>query len=168
MRNDRSLEDLLARLRDVWSQYIESKRQFLVVAERCCVRGWPDKRGDIRSAFRVQELYCQLERLRLEHLIATRKPDASFLALDSLSAVSKIIHNQWTDADEDALRGASDEYLSLSQEIEKYRAVVDPTASSGPYQDALRDPEYAAARQAAAAAITACDKQLASELAAGR
>jgi hypothetical protein len=99
----------------------------------------------------------------LEHLIAARELDAStpWKSLISLSAISKIIHTQWTDAEEATLTHDNAAYMRLSQEIDQYRHAVDPTANAGPYQDAQRDPEYVRARQAAAEAIIACDKQLA-------
>jgi hypothetical protein len=163
MLTDQSLMRRLSRLRDVWSQYIESKRQFLIIAERCCVRGWPDQKLELRNAFRLQELYCEQEKLRLEHLIAARELDASmpWKSLVSVSAISKIIHTHWTDAEEAAFTHDNADYMRLSQEIDKYQHAVDPTANAGPYSDAQRDPEYVRARQAAAEAIIACDEQLA-------
>jgi hypothetical protein len=161
MFTDRS-QTRLSRVQEVWSQYTESKRQFLIIAERCCVRGWPDRKLELRAAFRIQELYSELEKLRLEHLLATRELDNTvpWLSIDSLSAVSKIINTHWTAAEETALRQSNPDYMKLSQELDKSRTEMDPTGNAGPYKDAQRDPEYVRARQAAAEAMTACNKQL--------
>jgi hypothetical protein len=162
MLADQVLLRRISTLRDVWSQYIQSKRQFLITAERCCVRGWPDKKAEIRNAFRLQELYCERERLRFEHLAAAPELNASvhWQSLNSLSAISKSIDTEWNDHQEAALRDSNPDYMSICEEIDKCGAVLR-TDNTGPFTDAQRDPEYARARQAAADAIAACDQRLA-------
>jgi hypothetical protein len=166
MRPDQSLQHRLSRLREIWHQYIESKRQLMIVTERCCLRGWPDRSRELRQAFRLQELFCDREKLQLAYLIEARRLDEStnWNSLSSLSAISKLIGALWTSAEEAALAHVNAEYLEISQEINKCRAAVGQTPNDGPYRDAQRDPEYVRARQAAAEAIIACDKQLALDL----
>ena len=58
---------VLSRLKNVWHRYVDSKRQFMSIAERCSNRGWPDRKMEIRNAFRLQELFCDQEMLRFGH-----------------------------------------------------------------------------------------------------
>lgn len=150
------------RLRPVWLRYIESKKHFLSIAERCCIRGWPDRKAEIRNAFRLQELFCDQEIMRFEHLVAIWRDPANTTckSLTSLSAISKEIQQEWTDPMEETLQQSRPAYKKLVQEIERYNAAMAPEALEGPFRDARRDPEYVSARDAAGEALAACDKQL--------
>src|SRR5579859_6342284 len=114
----------LDRLRGVWLRYIDSKRHFLSIAERCSVRGWPDRKIAIRNAFRLQELFCDQEILRFEYLATTWRDPANitYKSLTSVSAISNAIHNEWTDAAEGALQQSNPAYRNLVQELEQCKA----------------------------------------------
>jgi hypothetical protein len=163
---DQSLVNRLCRLREIWLQYTDARRRFLIIAERCCLRGWPDRKLELRNAFRLQGLFCDMELLRLDHLISNGAFDGMIArnSLITLDAIASIIHKQWTHVEEATLRQDHSDYPSVRRQIEECATAVDPTANSGPYRDAQRDPEYVSARQAVADAVTACDKQLTFEL----
>ena len=150
------------RLREAWLQYIDSKRHFLSTAERCSVQGWPDRKMAIRNAFRLQELFCDQEILRFKYLATIWQDPANmtYKPLTSVSAISKAIHNEWTDATEAALQRSNPAYRKLVHEIEQCKASTIPGTLDGPFRDVQRDPEYISARQAAQEALAVCDQHL--------
>jgi hypothetical protein len=154
------------RLRHEWHRYIDAKRQLWAVTERCSLRGWPDRTSEIRNAIRLQELFCDQESLRMEHLLATREASAT-QAWTTLSAISKQIRDEWTDSEEEKLRAGDPIYNELVLEIERCSAAHDPATLEGPFRDARRDPEYIHARQVARDALADCDLALAAGLADG-
>jgi hypothetical protein len=152
----------LDRLREVWLRYVDSKRHFLSVTERCSIRGWPDLKTAIRNAFRLQELFCDQEIMRFEHLATMWRDPASIAcnSLTSVSAISKAIQQEWTETAEGTLQQSNPAYKKLVHEIEQCTASTTPEALDGPFRDARRDPEYIGARHAVQKALAACDKQL--------
>jgi hypothetical protein len=84
----------------------------------------------------------------------------TYKSLTSVSAISKAIHNEWTDVQEGTLQQNNPAYKKLVHEIEQCKASTIPEALDGPFRDAQRDPEYVTARQAAQEALAVCDKQL--------
>jgi hypothetical protein len=58
-------------VQDVFRRAVASKRAFLMVAERCAIKGWPDRKIALRNAFRLQELLGTREELRFEYLTGT-------------------------------------------------------------------------------------------------
>lgn len=117
---------------------------------------------EIRSAFRLQELFCDQELLRFEYLATGWQDPANmtYKSLTSVSAISKAIDNEWTDAAEGALQQSNPAYRKLVREIEQCKASRMPGDLDGPFRDVRRDPEYISARQAAAEALAECDKHL--------
>ena len=95
---------------EVFRRYIGSKLELLTIAERCSLKGWPDRTEALRNAFRLQQLYCEQELMRAEHIAATFKTfDGLRGPPTTLKAVDAIVHENWTDAREMALRQTLDE-----------------------------------------------------------
>jgi hypothetical protein len=67
----------------------------------------------------------------MEHLVATREASA-IQRWTSLSAISKRIRDEWTDADEKKLRAGDPIYNELVQEIERCSAANESGSTSRP------------------------------------
>ena len=83
---------------EIFRRYIESKLELLSIAERCSLKGWPDRRGALRNAFRLQQLYCEQELRRAEHLAATLKTSGGLPRRPTtLGALDAMVRQNWTD-----------------------------------------------------------------------
>ena len=126
---------------EVLHQDINDYRDFLRVAERCALRGWPDRKKELRNAFRLQELLLEQQILRLE-CVATTTADHS-----SISVILQAVREQWTDAQEQGLMRDNADYATLVHEIESCQRAMNPESIDGPLKDAQRDPDYIKARE---------------------
>jgi hypothetical protein len=130
-------------LRDIFRQYIEAKREFGAIAERCLLKGWPDRKTAIQSTSRLGNLVAETELLRFEYLISAVPLDAT--VLKSFACIFERIDKGWRDSEEVALRAKNPTYQDVSRELEAAeaaKAALDPTALDGPFAGARGDPEF--------------------------
>ena len=130
-------------IRDIFRKYIEAKREFGAVAERCLLKGWPDRKAAIQSMLRLGNLVSEVELLRFEYLMSTVPVDAA--VLKSFDCIFERLYKDWRDSEEVALREKNPTYRDLSRELEAAeaaKAAKDPTALDGPFGGARGDPEY--------------------------
>jgi hypothetical protein len=133
-------------IRETFRQYIEAKREFAVVAERCLLKGWPDRKAAILSTSRLGNLVAEIEVLRFEYLMSAVPIDATML--HTFARIFDRLYKGWRDRDEAALREKNPIYRDVSRELEAAeatKAALEPTALDGPFAAAARDPEYRSA-----------------------
>jgi hypothetical protein len=148
-------------IRDTFRQYIEAKREFSAVAERCLLKGWPDRKAAVKSMSRLGDLVTEIELLRFEYLMSAVPVHAT--TLKSFACIFDRLHKGWRDTEEVALREKDPTYRDVSRELEAAeatKAASDPTALDGPFAGAARDPEY----QDAAISLDKKHRQLEAEL----
>jgi hypothetical protein len=136
-------DDPAIAIRDIFRQYIEAKREFGAVAERCLLKGWPDRKAAVQSMSRLGNLVSEIELLRFEYLMSTVPVDAA--VLKSFACIFDRLHKGWRDSEEVALREKNPTYRDVSRELEAAeaaKAAGDPTALDGPFAGARGDPEY--------------------------
>lgn len=130
-------------IRDIFRQYIEAKREFGVIAERCLLKGWPDRKTAIQSTSRLGTLVAETEWLRFEYLMSAGPFDAA--VLKSFACIFDRLDKGWGDSEELALRDKNPTYRDVSRELEAAnatKAALDPTALDGPFAGAKGDPEF--------------------------
>jgi hypothetical protein len=148
-------------VQEAFRQYLEALREFNVALERCSLKGWPDKKVVLRTAFRIQELISEQMALRLSHLLTRgASDDETWKSCTTISSVHKKLQEGWTVSDEEMLRQHDAAYYSVQREIEDLRVVLDSTGLDGPLTMAKRDPEYIAARHDIAKRLRELDRQL--------
>lgn len=132
-------------IRDIFRQYIEAKREFGAIAERCLLKGWPDRKTAIQSTSRLGNLVAESEWLRFEYLMSAVPLDAR--VLKSFDSIFDRLDKGWGNSDELALREKNPTYRAVSRELEaaKAKAALDPTALDGPFAGATGDPEFRSA-----------------------
>ncbi len=146
---------------EIFRRYTESKLELFSIAERCSLKGWPDRREALRNAFRLQQLFCEQELRRAEHIAAASRTSGGSPRLPTtLNVIDEMVHQSETDLEEKALRQADPRYEALAGEIEECRAASDRTATEGPLKAAQSDPEYQKARKAAQEMALECDRLL--------
>jgi hypothetical protein len=146
---------------EIFGRYIESKLALFSIAERCSLKGWPDRKEVLQNAFRLQQLFCERELRRVERLAATLKmSDGLHRRPTTIKAVDAMVNESWTDLQETELRQVDPRYEALAAEIEKCRAASHGAATEGPLKAAQWDPEYQKARKAAQEVVLECDRLL--------
>jgi hypothetical protein len=133
-------------IREAFREYIESSRRHLTVAEQCSIKGWPDRKTELRNCFRLQELFCQREELRFEHVISGDWVADAVYA--SLSSITKRLRDDWSAADELGLTSTNSLYKSIAAEIEACQASHSPDLVDGPLRSMQEDPELHTTRAA--------------------
>jgi len=158
-RQHERVRDMMTPIRDVFCQYIESKRLFLSIAERCSIKGWPDRRAALQNSFRLQQLFNEREALRFDHLMNYHR----FTVGDwkSLQTISARLEQGWSASEEEALRHVNSRYDDLEREILACQASQDPEALDEPLRAVQRDSEYVSARDAISRRTLELDKHLA-------
>ncbi|HEY8052929.1 MAG TPA: hypothetical protein VIE42_08985 [Steroidobacteraceae bacterium] len=118
----------------------------MAIFERCAIKGWPDKKAALHRVFRIQELFCEREALRLNHLLCDSAYDhAVWKGYASISIVHDRLEGGWTNVEEQVLSSSDATYAAVQNEIENLNAANDPVALEGPFRMARRDPELIAA-----------------------
>jgi hypothetical protein len=125
------------------------------------LRGWPDRKGAITTAVRLQDLLVERQRLRFEHL--TKNTDLDGSSWKSLNEICSYIESAWGDSSESELRSMDQAYDGIAREIESLRSAMDSKALDGPFADLTRDKDYVAARHTAADSIKRLDGLLSNE-----
>jgi len=147
-------------VRDVFRQYLESKRAFLTVAERCTIKGWPDYKAAILDSYRLQFLFNERESLRFECLIET--DDFCTGSWASVSSISRRLDRHWTDREERELVRRVRHYKEVVDEIAALQKKLVAGAIHEPLEAARRDPEYGTALLAIQEELRTLDARLAS------
>jgi hypothetical protein len=95
---------VLSRLKNVWHRYVDSKRQFMSIAERCSNRGWPDRKMEIR--LQVTGVVLRSGDAAFWTLVETWRASTNwaYKSLTSVSAISKATGEEWTEVAERAAR----------------------------------------------------------------
>ena len=127
-------------VREIFRQYVEAVREFVVASGRCYLRGWPDREAAIAVTTRMGHLNCDLQLLRLDYLADNDLLEPE--ACKSIDAIYDRLWKSWQDGDDAALKGQSERYRDVLARLDAERAVLDSPALDGPSRDAMRDPEY--------------------------
>jgi len=97
----------------VVSHYIAAQREFNRAAEHCVLKGWPDKKAALRETFRVQELFCDREAMRLDYWTNSDRDEAEWRSYTSVAAVRTRLGQDWTAAEEQALAQNDAHYAEI-------------------------------------------------------
>jgi hypothetical protein len=144
-----------------FNDYLEALRGFQVVLERCSLKGWPDKRTDLRTAFRIQELLYEQMAMRLNYLLTDdASDDATWNSCTSISKVQERLQEGWKDSDEETLSKSNVPYAAIQKEIGASKGVLDSVGLTAPLRMARRDPEEIAAGHAISTRLRELDRQL--------
>lgn len=141
-------------------EYLSAQREFLIVCERCSLKGWPEKKAALRMAFRLQELYCERQILRLKHLQSSVSDDAEWYSLRSISKIHERLEQRWETNEEEALCKTDSAYGAVQAEIRELKAELDPVGLEGPFAMLARDAENITARRVLAEKVRELDREL--------
>jgi hypothetical protein len=133
-------EDVPSAVQDVFRQYVEAVREFVVTSGRCYLKGWPDRKAAVQNTTKLGHLNCDLQLLRFEYLVG-----AGFLEpamCESIEGISDRIWKGWKESDEAALKNTSQQYRDVLAQQQAGWAVLDKAAIEGPSEGARRDPEF--------------------------
>jgi hypothetical protein len=133
------------RVIQIHREWLQAKDEMIAIAERCSMRGWPDRRLAIQNAFRLQILFNEREALRLEHLVGHEVLEIK--TGTSLTSISERLTKEWNSTEEAELNRSSARYREVLLEIDRCQIQLDPDALDGPFKDVQRDRQYQAARR---------------------
>ena len=148
-------------LAGVFRKYSEAHREFLEVMQRCCLKGWPDRKPGIVNACELQRLFNEQQALRFEYWLASGQSDEG--AWVSVNSISRRLRQDWGPLEEQALSGSNARYREIAAEIERRQAALDSDVIREPLDAARRDPEYVAALSSIQEALRQLDSQLVAE-----
>jgi hypothetical protein len=154
-----SREETLKCLREIFQGYLETKRSLAANADRVYLKGWPDRRIALQALSRATSLVIAFESMRLEYLL-THVPLESPV-WTSLQTITERLHAGWQPDDENALSLQNPAYQHTMRELEAIEKVRNNESLAGPFKDARRDPDYAAACNAFAKANQELDRRFA-------
>jgi hypothetical protein len=107
---------------------VDSYLEFLKIAERRAIKVTPAHKHAWQSAFTLQRLLKRRQSFRFKYLFACGKIDmATFASLDS---IAKRLDEEWTQAEEAALRDRMSAYRNDSRAIEDMQSKWDRTRST--------------------------------------
>ncbi|HXL97248.1 MAG TPA: hypothetical protein VN925_02675 [Steroidobacteraceae bacterium] len=108
-------------------------------AERCALKGWPDFQADLHRAFELQRLGTKRAILRLKYL---RKCDLVRLdALKSLSELSHVTYDGFTEEDDSSAAREMAEYSALQAQITRLNGMA-PYSVDRAFAALESDPEW--------------------------
>lgn len=146
-------------LAEVFHRYSEAQREFLRVAERCSLKGWPDRKAQIVNAWELQRLFNERQVLRFEYWLAAN--DSEEGSWVSVNSISRRLLQDWGQLEERELIDSNPQYQVIIAEIARREAALDSDAIREPFDAARRDSEYAAALLSMQETLRQVDAQLA-------
>lgn len=160
LRSSRNIldSDAAAAIGDAFRQYIEAKRTFIAVYERCTLKGWPDLTAVVQHDTKFKNLVIQSQTLRFNHLLGRIPVEDP--VWESLDSVLSRLENTWTDNDEANLSTESEEYRRVSSELALAEAALKPETLAEARNAAVKDPEWRDAADAFRIRHCAIDEKL--------
>jgi hypothetical protein len=133
-------------------QFTDAKRELLTVADKCFIKGWPDRESALKNASESRRLVIELESLRFDYLISSTPLDGTVWR--SLKSIFERMYKDWS------IDAKSEIYGRVTKELELSKASVDKAALDGPSKAAENDPEFRNAFKAFDAKLAELDKCL--------
>lgn len=127
-------------VRDVFREYIEAKREFLAVTDRCSLKGWPDRKSVLEDFSKMCAFVIEQEVLRFDYMLSGVPVEAA--VWKSLEGILNRISKDWKDSDESGLAAKSAAYRDVSKQLAAAEAIVDKAALDGPFKGTQGDPEW--------------------------
>ena len=151
-------ENVPSAVQDVFRQYVEALREFVVTSGRCHLKGWPDRKAAVQNSTKLGHLNCDLQLLRFEYLVSGGFLEPAMCA--SIEGISDRIWKGWQESDETALKNTSQRYRDVLEQQRAGLASLDKAAIEGPIDGARRDPELRKAAEDYRDRYWALDAQL--------
>jgi hypothetical protein len=128
-----------AKLQDAYLEQLDVMLQWFDEAEHCALKGWPDFRADLHSAFELQRLGTKRAILRLKYL--RKCAPVRLDAVKSLSELSHITNDGFTEEQDASAAREMVDYSPIQAEIIRLTAMA-PLAVDGPFAALEKDPEW--------------------------
>jgi len=132
------------------ARYLEAKREFIAVGEKCTLKGWIDHKSAIVEAFRLQRLYVEQEARRFEYVLSM---DDGGERWRSVTELFDRVGQAWGGEEEEALSALDAEYGARAAEIRQRVPLRQGQSVIKALEDASRDPEWNVAKDAVARRI---------------
>jgi hypothetical protein len=146
----------------LYCEYLQEKLTFLSATEGFSTRGWPDRKRDLKVAFKLQGLLLDAEGLRLKCVFENRTlDDARTQQPATLEVIERRLSTEWGRDEENALIASSPAYSSVINEIETCRKILKSSALDGPLRAVQHDPDYIVSRKRMREAVQLLNKRLA-------
>jgi hypothetical protein len=158
IRHSKRSESQLILVRQIYREYLEWAKSLLMLAEKCSIEEWPDRRLALQKVFRLQVLYNERETMRFEYLFMGDVPDVA--TWKSLSKVNERLLKNWGEVEEAGLRESNSIYKDVLRGIEDLEGKVDSAALDEPFRTLTLNSTYRDARLAFANRIQKLDEQL--------
>lgn len=85
------------RIREIFRKSQDASREYLNQARRCSLRGWPDRKRELDTAFELQVLLLRRHELRFEYLMKMRLIQSD--SWPSLLEFTKRLNDGWRDTE---------------------------------------------------------------------
>jgi hypothetical protein len=146
-------------VREIFREYMESCCENTKIMEQRALESSPGYEPIILICFRLQHLLSERLTIRFEYLVSTDSLDcARFKSLDD---VQKRLDQEWTEAEEAAVKAGDARYSDISREIEAIQFKWVPDSLTVPLQKLMQDDIYRAESLAHAEKIREFQKRMA-------
>jgi hypothetical protein len=153
------LKSRRAMVRDVFREYLKSRRDFMKWAGHRAIGIAPDHSAALLKCFHLQALMNEQQSIRFDFLSKSKSVD--FALFKTLDEVSQRLLKDWSAAEEEALEKRNPHYCHVSQEIKDIQSNWDADSLTAPLRVLDQDPEYRTARLADADRVQELQRRIA-------
>jgi len=143
---------------EVFREYMESCCENMTITEKQALKASPDQEPILLNCFRLQHLLRERTTIRFEYLVSTNSLDCALLK--SLDDIQKRLDQEWTEAEEAAIKASDAHYCNVSREIEAIQSKWVPDLPTAPLRQLMKDDIYRAESLAHADKIRELQKRM--------
>jgi len=111
-----------------------------LIAQQRALEASPDHIPILLNCFRLQHLLRERLTIRFEYLLTTKSLDCG--PFNSLDDIQKRLDQEWTEAEETAIKEGNTHYCDISREIEAIQLKWLPDSLTTPLGELMRDDIY--------------------------
>ena len=146
-------------VREVFREYMESCYENMKITEQRALEASPDQEPILLNCFKLQRLLRERTTIRFEYLVSTISLDCALFK--SLDDIQKRLDEEWTEAEEAAIKAGDAHYRDVSREIEAIQSKWVPDLLTAPLRELMKDGIYRTESLAHADKIRELEKRMA-------
>jgi hypothetical protein len=146
-------------VREVFHEYMESCCENMKITEQRALDASPDQEPILLNCFRLQHLLRERKKIRFEYLVSTNSLNCALFK--SLDDIQKRLDQEWTEAEEAAIKASDAHYCDVSREIEAIQSKWVPDLLTAPLRELTKDGIYRMESIAHADRIRELEKRMA-------
>jgi hypothetical protein len=125
---------------EIFRKYMKSCGENMKITEQRALAVAPAKKTVLLNCFKLQYLLRERTTMRFKYLFTTNPMDCA--RFKSLGDIEMRLHQEWTEAEEAAIKAGNAQYCDVSREIDAIQSKWVPDSLTAPLRELMEDDIY--------------------------